>query len=165
MPTLNFYQKRTLCEPTHQTGVALLEVLVTMVVMAVGLLSLLLLQMNSLNFAREAEQNFVAAALAQSMGERMRANAENAGTYATGNWDQLGGGCAGVCALDVNTWFNSIDTTFPNQGQGNITVNGNVVTIQIRWLERNADNANDFTSYNYQIPFNPNVRQGANGAY
>lgn len=64
----------------EQKGVALLEVLMAVFVVAFGFLALLKLQMTSLNNVTAANQRYVAANVAQAMAERLRA-ASNPADY------------------------------------------------------------------------------------
>lgn len=57
----------------QQRGVALLEVLIAIFVIAFGFLALLKLQMTSLNNVTAANQRYVAANIGQAMVERLRA--------------------------------------------------------------------------------------------
>jgi type IV pilus modification protein PilV len=156
-----------------QGGVATLEVLITMVVMAFGLMSLLALQYNSLSYVRGANQNYLAASLAQSIGESMRANAESSGNYSSGTddddtvvWDSISSDCVGVCASDMQAWLDLIDASFPNEGGGLITFNTNLANISIRWLDKDSESVLDFNEFTLQVPINTDIRPGAaNGNY
>jgi type IV pilus assembly protein PilV len=58
----------------HQTGTTLIEIMVSIIVMAIGILGLASLQMNSLKFQKTASQRSEALQAAYDLGERMRAN-------------------------------------------------------------------------------------------
>jgi type IV pilus assembly protein PilV len=161
-------------KPNTQKGVATIEVLITMVVMAFGLLSLLALQFNSLSYVRSANENYLAASLAQSIGESMRANTESSADYGASvdedsgqaKWDSVTDACIGVCDSDMQSWFDLIDSTFPNDGAGRVVFNGNLAEISIRWLDKSSATDEDFNEFTLQVPINTDVRLGAaNGNY
>ncbi len=57
-----------------QRGVSMIEVLVTLLVTAVGLLGVASLQMNAVKNTRESQMRSIATVLAHDMAERMRSN-------------------------------------------------------------------------------------------
>jgi type IV pilus assembly protein PilV len=71
-------------------GFTLIEVLVTVVILAVGLLGLALLQTRSLNSQLEAYQRAQAMLLLEDMASRIRVNSANARTGAYPDGDQYG---------------------------------------------------------------------------
>jgi type IV pilus assembly protein PilV len=127
-----------------QTGMTLVEVLVTLVLISVGLLGVAALQLTTLKNTQESYVRSQAALLAADMLDRMRSNQTgfNAGNYdmpndATG-FDQAGA-TGTVAAADVAAWQASINRLLPgsdSDAAGRIVRNGRVVTITIRWRER-----------------------------
>lgn len=71
---------RSMGNPPASRGFTLLEVLITVVILAIGLLGLAGLQMNSLNAQLEAYQRAQALLILEDMANRMRANAAEART-------------------------------------------------------------------------------------
>jgi len=69
----------------HATGVTLIEVLVTMVIVAVGLLGLAGMQVRGLSMQKDAHGRAIATQLALDIADRMRSNTGAAATYAFGN--------------------------------------------------------------------------------
>ncbi|MBC3882545.1 type IV pilus modification protein PilV [Undibacterium sp. LX40W] len=59
---------------SHQKGTTLIEIMVAIVVMAIGLLGLASLQLNALKYQKTASQRSEAVQAAYDLGERMRAN-------------------------------------------------------------------------------------------
>jgi type IV pilus assembly protein PilV len=127
-----------------QTGMTLIEVLITLVLISVGLLGAAALQLTTLKNTQESYVRSQAALLAADILDRMRSNQTgfNAGNYdmpndATG-FDQAG--AAGtVAAADIAAWQTSINRLLPgsdSDAAGRIVRNGRVVTITIRWRER-----------------------------
>ena len=78
-------------------GFTLIEVLITMVVTAIGLLTVAGLQASAKKASYEAAQRTVATALAQDMIERMRVNPSVKDSYVTGNSDVTNGTAASAC--------------------------------------------------------------------
>lgn len=70
--------------PGHQRGVTLIEVLITVLVMAIGLLGMAALQLNGLNTNHDAYYRSQATLFAADLADRMRANLDAArdGHYA-----------------------------------------------------------------------------------
>jgi type IV pilus assembly protein PilV len=130
--------------PQAQTGMTLVEVLVTMVLISVGLLGVAALQMTSLKNNQESYVRSQAAMLAADMLDRMRSNQTgfNAGNYDMTNdasgFDQAGASGT-VAATDIAAWQTSINNLLPGSdtdAAGRIVRNGRIVTITIRWKER-----------------------------
>jgi type IV pilus assembly protein PilV len=88
--------------PARQRGVSLIEVLVTMVVLAFGLLGLAAFQTKAQVGSIESYQRAQAAVLLQDMQSRLSGNSANADSYVTaaplGTGDTLDADCAGAAA-------------------------------------------------------------------
>ena len=79
-------RQRTLCA-SGQSGVGLLEVLVALLVLAIGALGYAGLQLTALRNSEDAHHRAHAAMIAQDAIERIKSNPAQAGYYATaGNW-------------------------------------------------------------------------------
>ncbi len=96
-------------------GVSLIEVLVTIVIMAIGLLGLAGLQVRLQFSELESYQRTHALILLENMANRLSANRTNAATYVTAMSDPLGAGdsqsatCAGSGqSLDACQWSNAL---------------------------------------------------------
>jgi type IV pilus assembly protein PilV len=143
-----------------QSGFTLLEVMVTLVITALGLLGIAALQAQSLRLNKGAESRAQALTLANEIAERIEANNEGAvaGSYASpvdAGFDDLatlnGSACGiGACAsnmlgvYDVGIWRNQIATNaiLPS-GLGAIAVVNNggtpalfTYTINVCWQDR-----------------------------
>ncbi len=66
-------------------GVSLIEVMITLLILAIGLLGVFSVQINSKRVKYDSEQRSIASGLVLSMVERMRSNAEILENYATAN--------------------------------------------------------------------------------
>lgn len=138
----------------RQKGFTLLEVLVAVLVLAIGLLGLAGLQATSLRVNQSASMRSQATNLAYDMADRIRANrdAALAGVYdsqALAPNDKLPS-CAVItlsgtlAARDIAFWRNAIACTLP-LGTGSIARTGDTFTITIQWDDtRDSSNPQQF---------------------
>src|SRR5690606_41432164 len=77
---------KTFTSFNHQDAVSLLEVLIALLVMAVGVLGFAGLQMTSLNQSTAANHRVTAVLIAQDAIERMELNAVERDTYLNATW-------------------------------------------------------------------------------
>lgn len=98
---------------SSQKGFTLIEVLVTVIVLAVGLLGLAGLQASSLRFNHGAYLNSQATNLAYEIIDRMRANNANAVTGAYDIALAAAPGGAGVVNQDLTEWKASLSGLLP----------------------------------------------------
>ncbi|MCB1919948.1 MAG: type IV pilus modification protein PilV [Candidatus Competibacteraceae bacterium] len=126
-----------------QHGFTLIEVLVTVVVLAIGLLGLAGLQATALKYNSTAYQRSQAVILAYDIIERMRANqTQGVLEYLACH---LGGSCTGVAQQDIQAWNNMLGQLLPF-GTADITPTGNAVTVTIRWDDsRGQDPLQEFS--------------------
>ncbi len=120
---------------TTQRGFSMVEVLVTVVVLAIGLLGLAGLQAYGLQNNHGAYVRSQASLLSYDIVDSMRANRNAAlqGNYDVDFGATLGGG--DQATLDVNQWVDDLARSLPG-GEGEIQVNANgVVTVTVRWDE------------------------------
>ena len=132
---------------SQQSGVAMLEVLISIIVLSFGLLGLAGLQLAGMKSNQTAYLRSVATSAAYDMADRMRANM--AGVKA-GNYDAIsatipatpsatcnGAGCsaAQLATFDATNWLFAY--ALPG-GTGSVTkkVNSNLFVISVNWTER-----------------------------
>lgn len=133
--------------PVAQHGFGMIEILVSLLVLAIGLLGLASLQTTSLTQTSEVRHRSQAILLADDLIERARSNRENIASYAVaeGNLPACNSAFAvannGVAANDLAEWKNSLACLLPS-GNGSVQVNNNVVTVQVIW-EDNTGGGND----------------------
>ncbi|SEA47903.1 type IV pilus modification protein PilV [Microbulbifer marinus] len=133
-----------------QAGATMIEILVTILVLAVGLLGLSATQVMSLKNGNNAHHRYMAALAAHEMAERMRANPDgielggydNAKVSAetvTGTAPDCSQTCAAgsLAALDLYDWGQVISTNLPG-GEGEISRAGRVVTLTVSWNEQHT---------------------------
>ena len=123
------------CLPTAkptQGGFTLIEVLVAAVVLGIGLLGLAGLQATTVTLNQTSYLRSQASNLAYEITDAMRANRQAAldGRYdlalgATPSGDTLAAG-------DLSSWLGHVQATLPD-GQGSVTVAGDLATVTIRW--------------------------------
>ena len=129
----------------RQQGFSLLEVLIALVVLAVGLLGLALLQTMNLRYTKSAEQRTKAINLAGSILDSMRTNRSELAAYAVEEsaFDDVdpSGGCGGVSSLNatnnLNHWMCEVREALGPEATGSITINGSAVRVEIQWSEDN----------------------------
>lgn len=134
-----------------QAGFTMVEVLVALVVLAIGLLGIAALYLNSLQSGRTAIYRTQAVNLAADLADRIRANRTAQAAYGTLFADTEvavpacdgTGGCsdADLAATDLSRWKATLDERLPN-GQGQVVVTlpvgpgepANYVVV-VRWAE------------------------------
>lgn len=127
---------------TRQQGATLIEVLIAMVVLAIGLLGLAGLQSTSIQSNQGSYYRSQATVLANDMADRMRANrtAALAGGYviATAPTSSSSNTVSGTRAeKDKAEWLNALAETLP-LGTGKITLNNNIFLIEVIWNDNRA---------------------------
>lgn len=136
-----------------QRGVGLIEVLVTILVIAIGLLGLVGMQMASMKNINNAHHRSLATIAAYDMAERMRTNPVGvaAGDYnaISVNGGESSAACCGA-SYDAYEWGQALHDSFPDGVAGTVTSSGNFHDIKVSWTELQVDsenpaNAPDFT--------------------
>lgn len=119
-----------------ETGATLIEVLVAMMVLAIGLLGLAGLQATSIQSNHSAYYRSQATLLASDLADRMRANRTEALTSAyliDFPTPSTSNSVTGTSAeKDIAEWLNQLARTLPD-GTGKVEKDGTLVTISIRW--------------------------------
>lgn len=144
--------------PAYASGFSLLEVLISLVIVAVGLLGVAGLMSNTLKSNDSAAMRTQATAQAYNIIDRMRANmiGVNSGSYvvsmpasaATGALPSTCTGAAcGAPALatyDIGQWEYELAKLLP-QGRGSISITpvptGATYTVTVRWNDTRAEQA------------------------
>ncbi|WP_346838841.1 type IV pilus modification protein PilV [Microbulbifer sp. SAOS-129_SWC] len=129
------------------SGATMIEVLVTILVLAVGLLGLSATQMMSLKNGNNSHQRYLAALAAEEMADRLRANPDGRelGSYSSKTVDgsESSVDCSTKCtpaqiaSLDLYDWGQVISTNLPD-GKGKVEVNGEKVTLTVTWNEQHT---------------------------
>lgn len=121
------------------TGFSIMEVLIALIVLAIGLLGLAALQAQGLRFNQDAYIRSQATSLAYDILDRMRANRDNAADYVRVPPDP-GLACDPSVAtvdMDLSCWFDALEAALPG-ADAIIQNNGvaNYFDITIRWADR-----------------------------
>lgn len=131
----------------RQSGMAMLEVLISIVVLSFGLLGLAGLQLAGIKSNQTAYMRSVATSAAYDMADRMRANMEavkntnkyeiSFGSASSPSSACNNSGCSpgNLASYDEINWKYAIATTLP-EGKGQVTKVGNKFVIAIFWEER-----------------------------
>lgn len=145
-----------------QKGLSLLEVLIALVLLAVGLLGIAGLQITGIRYAHNASLRYQAMLQVVDMADRMRANqlGLDAGSYnnisGTGSDPNcISSGCtpAQMAQTDRFEWNTTNARTLPS-GAGTIVNNGNRFTITVSWREMEGALTNP-TAQQVQLVFEP----------
>ena len=156
---------KTLIRSKHsfQSGFTLIEVLITLVIVAVGLLGLASLQLRAMQFVHGAYIQTQVQVLAYDMLDRLRANrieALETPSYVLAVTDTPSAptNCATtVCtatqmaAFDIYEWRKILNEHLP-QGKGAIALEdlasgGRMYTIQVQWLDNRSIEVTDAASF------------------
>lgn len=122
-------------------GFSLMEVLVALLVLAIGLLGLAALQARGVKFNHDAYLRSQATYLAYEIMDLMRANATNASAYVAAG--DPGGTCdpkASGRTNDLACWYDALQATLP-AGDASVAANAaseNQFDVTIRWQARDA---------------------------
>lgn len=135
-----------------QRGFTLIEVLVTVIVLAIGLLGLAGLQLNGLRYSYSAYQTSQATILTNDIIDRMRANRDAAdnGAYniaiGTEPGEVVCKGTGANCSsgdmanADLFDWKQELGTLLP-AGDGSIQQNGAEFMITVQWDDTRGEQA------------------------
>ena len=123
-----------------QTGVSLIEVLVSLLIMGIGLLGAAALQLNALKFTDSSALTSQASFIAYDMMDRIRANPD--GNYALANLDAAPtGNINDTRAQDLADFAANAKAIGGVSAGSSIAVNKRVVTITLQWSDARAANA------------------------
>ena len=135
-----------------QRGFTLIEVLVTVIVLAIGLLGLAGLQLTALKYNHSAYMRSQATILTNDITDRMRANrtVATAGGYnialgvvpAATSCEGVGQNCsnADMATADLSEWKQQLAGLLPS-GDGSIAQVGSTFTITIQWDDSRGEQA------------------------
>ena len=119
-----------------KAGVGLIEVLIAVLVMAIGLLGIAALQATALRNSQSALERSHAVIQSYAILDAMRANRVNAekGAYDIALSEDCEVADDGTLAKDdLNYWYTSLEAALGDAACGAIARAGGIVTISIRW--------------------------------
>ncbi|WLQ14056.1 type IV pilus modification protein PilV [Hahella aquimaris] len=123
-----------------QRGFSMMEILVTLLITAIGLLGLASMQMLSLKNVNNSQFRTLATFYAYDMAERMRSNKKGLTTYQSITGSETKPSCSSSCSasdiakLDAYEWNELIDNL--PEGNGSVSKNGDKYEIKIEWSEQ-----------------------------
>lgn len=133
--------------PHRQTGFTMIEVLVALIVLAIGLLGVAGVQTLAMKQTTNSHVRSQVSILAYDMVERIRANLPGAegGEYSSITAAPTAPTCttcspAQVADLDASQWYTSLNNSIPGFTGASVTVASGVATVTINWTERDLGN-------------------------
>ena len=148
------------CKPNYwQAGFSLLEVLISLVILAIGLLGLAGLQAAGLKNNFSAYHRTQATQLAYDMADKMRSNISAISSYPTTDSSSVNtaSSCDSNCSTsqmaqnDLYEWNQRLTSELP-LGQGAISSSSEIYTISIQW-DDNRDGVMDGNDPDFQVSF------------
>lgn len=121
----------------NQRGVTLLEVMVAVLILAVGVLGAASLQLNAIRYSASAGHTTQATLVARDMLDRMRANPSALTSYAAAS---VSGSCASnsggatIVSQDMADFTRAVTCQLP-AASASIVVSGSQATVSIAWSE------------------------------
>lgn len=147
-------------QTNSQRGFSMIELLVTVLVFAIGLLGVASLQTTGMRLVRDADLMGHASMLASSMADKMRGDIVTAAGYS--GIDGTDVTCQDTTATppppectaeqeDLIAWNEEIEDFLPG-GSGSVNSVGNIHTITVTWTEsQDSDQANQQRNYNLVV--------------
>ncbi|MBT8038761.1 MAG: type IV pilus modification protein PilV [Xanthomonadales bacterium] len=153
--------------PLNEKGFSMLEVLITVVIVAIGLLGIAGLQITSSEYSQASLQRSQASTLARELFERMRLNPAEAkaGNYNFGELPNIDTTCRGAekdCTAaqltghDLRVWSRGVRMLLPDS-EAAITTGANNgkdpvdVTITITWNQSRGQRAPVSETFNFKL--------------
>ncbi|NWB25389.1 type IV pilus modification protein PilV [Pseudomonas gingeri] len=123
----------------RQAGMTLIEVLISVLILAVGLLGAAAIQLNALKYTDSSLMTSQASFIAYDMLDRIRANPD--ANYVVNSLQDVTATAGSTAARDADLYDfkNNISNFAATDGSGSISINNRVVTITIGWGDRRAD--------------------------
>ena len=128
-----------------QSGFSLIEVLVTMLILAIGLLALASLQLRGLQYSGDANIRTKMSFLAYEIAELMTMQGQNAPSFVGGYNVPTVWPAADVCSTTVHTvandlicWRRKVFAYMPAGSQVRIASRGREFTVRFRWDGRDG---------------------------
>ena len=136
--------------PQHQRGTTLIEVLVAILVTAIGVMGAAAVQLNAVKFNQTAKFRSTAVFLANDIADRLRANRAAAlnGDYDIAMDDDAPSGTS-IDVVDLSEWLGELALRMPS-GDGEVARADRRFTITIQWDESRLSDTREAGSGNLQ---------------
>lgn len=150
--------------PKSQRGITMIEVLIALLIFAIGLLGVAGMQTLALKSTNNSNVRTLVNLHAFEIAERMRANMPGveAGAYnsissdSAGNAAQCSPGCSPqeLAAFDGDQWVANLEEEVPSMTSASVDYADGVATITIEWTERGYADDTDEQSYTLRARIN-----------
>ncbi|NWB84486.1 MULTISPECIES: type IV pilus modification protein PilV [Pseudomonas] len=136
----------------RQSGMTLVEVLISVLILAIGLLGAAAIQLDALIYTDSSKMRSQASFIAYDMMDRIRANPDADYTLASAKASTATAASTAARDADFYDFKTNINNFAGVNGDGNIVVNGRAVTIVINWSDQRAANmAHDTASPSFTL--------------
>lgn len=127
--------------PRHQSGITLIEVLVAVLILAVGLLGAAVIQLNALKHTDSSRMISQASFIAYDMLDRVRANSGADYSWGLSEGAPPSTVTSSVRDLDLHDFEANILGFAGASAKGAVVVSGSKVTVSISWDDARAANS------------------------
>ena len=124
----------------QQTGMTLIEVLVSVLILAIGLLGAAVIQLNALKYTDSSRMTSQASFIAYDMLDRIRANAAADYTWGRAERALANTATANVRDLDLHDFEANILGFAGESAKGSVSVSGREVVVSISWDDSRGTN-------------------------
>ncbi|MBS3804596.1 MAG: type IV pilus modification protein PilV [Oleiphilaceae bacterium] len=145
---------------SHQKGFGMIEVLIAVLVLAIGLLGMAALQTNGIKMTTGALSRTQAVLLTEDIIERARANRQNLSSYSVSSSTPPTcdppytypdpDSTNSVASEDVAEWRNSVACLLP-AGDSSVLINSNVMTVTVNWRARSGETSDGSVTVEAEI--------------
>ena len=139
----------------NHRGFSMIEVLIALLILAVGVLGIAALQFKALKYGHDAFLRSQINFLAYDIADRIRNNRANKVSY-LGNYtvtlpvgDNACVQATATAANDLGCWRNSVENGLPPGSTAHITVTGTLYTVAMGWADREGQ------THTVQYTFDP----------
>lgn len=126
---------KAIVPPSRQRGVGLIEVLIAVLVMAIGLLGIAAMQATALRNSQSSLERSQAVIQSYTIYDAMRANRTQAlaGAYNTNGMTCDKSNGATLVAKDIDLWLDAMKNTMGSTACGQISCAANKCTVTVQW--------------------------------
>lgn len=126
--------------PRQQTGMTLIEVLVAVLILAVGLLGAAVTQLNALKYTDSSRMTSQASFIAYDMLDRIRANSGADYAWGVAQTAPVLSATASVRDLDLRDFEANIIGFAGEDAKGSVVISSGEVTVSISWDDARGAN-------------------------